>query len=309
MVKWWLLFSGGVVLGSCNQEKMQVEQAATPRIILKSKPKLVYRPTGPDPAVYDLLPVGGDTLIAVKWQGGLAVTTDAGKHWKELHDQRNKPDFVYFKYLTIDQHHILWGLDSWSGIHEPSYSRLAYSIDFGETWTWQEFDTHTFFPYEFYSQPGQALQVVTYQGKVHQLQDRIGKQWEVIQAIAELDHSVNDTIYGDAYFAGVRFKFLETGRLFARGPASWKPVATIGFINEVNDVCSCAGSTYVVCYNGSSSPTPHYLLRIKGGQVRDTIIFPNEDQKYLRCDKQGRLWLFNFRGVWEKSGKRLLKRY
>lgn len=171
----------------------------------------------------------------------------------------------------------MWGLDSWPGIHEPAYSRLAYSTDFGQTWTHQEFDTHVFFPYEFYSQPGHALQVVTYEGNVNQLQDRIGKKWQVVQTIAELNHLGNDTTYNDSYFAGTRFKFLETGQLFSKVAAKWKPLVTIGLINTVDDVCSCAGSTYVVGYNGSRSPMPHYLLRVTGGQVRDTITFSDED--------------------------------
>lgn len=58
-----------------------------------NRPKLVYKSTGPDKAVYDLLPVNGDTLIAVKWHGGLGLTTDAGLHWQSLHDQAQKRDF------------------------------------------------------------------------------------------------------------------------------------------------------------------------------------------------------------------------
>jgi hypothetical protein len=308
MLKWWLLLFGGIVLGSCNQKKKQVEQATLPPTASASKPKLVYQPTGPDPAVYDLLPVSDDTLIAVKWHGGLAVTTDAGKHWKGLHDQRKKSDFLYIKYLTIDQHHVLWGLDSWPGIHEPAYSRLAYSTDFGETWTRQEFDTHTFFPYEFYSQPGQALQVVTFDGKVHQMQDRVGKKWKVIQTIAELDNSVNDTIYGDSYFAGARFKFLETGQLFSRSGKGWQPVATAGFVNQLDDVCPCQGSTYITGQNRAADPPIHYVVRAAKGRVQDTIQ-TQEEQQQLRCDSKGRLWLFSFRGIWEKSGKNFLKRY
>lgn len=308
MLKWLLLLIGGIVLGSCNQKTKQVEQAAPPLTASTSKPKLVYRPTGPDPAVYDLLPVSGDTLIAVKWHGGLAVTTDAGKHWKGLHDQRKKPNFLYIKYLTIDQHHVLWGLDSWPGIHEPAYSRLAYSADFGETWTRQEFDTRTFFPYEFYSRPGQALQVVTYDGKVYQLQDRVGKKWKVIQAITELDHSVNDTIYDDSYFAGARFKFLETGHLFSRAGKGWQPIATAGFMNQLDDVCTCQGGTYLTGQNRAADPPIHYVVHAAQGRVQDTIR-TQEEQQQLRCDSKGRLWLFSFRGIWLKQGSQFLKRY
>lgn len=75
-----------------------------------------------------------------------------------------------------------------------AYSRLAYSTDFGETWTRQEFDTHTSFPYPFYSRPGQALQVAPYDGIVYQLQNRVGKKWKVAPAIAELNKSVNKSL-------------------------------------------------------------------------------------------------------------------
>jgi hypothetical protein len=304
----WLL-ALSCLSSSCNSESNQAEKAKKPQTSTVAKPKLVYKPTGPNKAVEDLLPVNGDTLIAVKWGGGIAITTDAGLHWRNLHDQAKTHDFLFFKYLTIDQHHVLWGLDSWRGIHESDYSRLDHSFDFGETWKHLEFDTNKFFPYEFYSLPGKPLQVLTYNGMVSQMQDRTGKKWKPVKNVTELDNSVNDTIPGDSYFFGGQFKFLETGQLFSRTMKGWNPIVTARFINEVNDVCSCAGSTYVVGYNGAVSPTPHYLLRIANNQVRDTTVLPDEDQKYLRCDKKGRLWLFNFNGVWQKSGSRFLKRY
>ncbi|MBH8556551.1 WD40/YVTN/BNR-like repeat-containing protein [Hymenobacter negativus] len=303
------LIALGCLSSSCNSESNQADKVKKPQTSSVAKPKLVYKPTGPDKAIYDLLPVNSDTLIAVKWHGGLAITTDAGLHWQNLHDQPQKHDFLYFKHLTIDEHHILWGLDSWPGMHEPAYSRLAYSADFGNTWKHLEFDTHKFFPYEFYSLPGKPLRIIAYDGTVSQMQDRAGKKWKSVKTVVELDNSVNDTIPGDSFFSGGQFKFLETGQLFSRTIKGWHPIVTAGFINEVNDVCSCAGSTYVVGYNGAVSPTPHYLLRIANGQVRDTTVLPDEDQRYLRCDKKGRLWLFNFRGVWRKSGNRLVYRY
>jgi hypothetical protein len=297
------------MLGCGNQQKKQAAQAAPPHLLLHSKPKLVYRPTSPNPAVYDLLPVHGDTLIAVKWHGGLAVTTDAGQHWTGLHDQRNKPDFVHFKYLTLDQHHVLWGLDSWPGIHEPAYSRLAYSTDFGKTWTRQAFDTHTFFPYTFYSHPGQALQVVTYEGNVYQLQDRLGKKWKGSRALAELNNTVNDTIAVDSYHDGARFRFLAGGQVFARAKQGWHLITTLPFINSLDDACSCNGSLYLLGYNTSTPyPSSHYLVRLKGNQLKDTIRL-QEEQQQLRCDSKGRLWLFSFRGVWEKTGQNFAKRY
>jgi hypothetical protein len=299
--------------GACNTEPKQAKNNERVPASLATKPKLVHKPTGPDKAVHDLLAVNGDTLIAVKWDGGIAITTDAGLHWRSLHDQPQKHDFLYFKYLTIDQHHVLWGLDSWAGIHEPAYSRLAYSIDFGETWKHLEFDTHKFFPYEFYSLPGEPLRVIAFDGKVHQMRDRIGKNWNVVDRIEELNHTVNDTISIDSYFSEGRYKFYRGGQLFSRIGADWKLLTTVGFINEVSDVCSCSGNIYLAGSNNTVSPTPEYLLRVKHGQVVDTTMLPSESQyiepKHLLCDSKGRLWLYNFRGIWQKSGDKLLKRY
>ncbi|RPD44385.1 hypothetical protein DNI29_22030 [Hymenobacter sediminis] len=308
IINGWLLLCGGILLGSCNQNKKTIEQAATPQTALTSKPTLVYRPTGPDPAVADLLPISGDTLIAVKNYGGLTVTTDAGRHWKGQNDQRQNPDFLFIKDLTIDQHHVLWGLDSWPGIHEAPYSRLSHSTDFGKTWTQQQFNPTTFFPYTIYSSPGQALQIVTYDGNVCQIQDQIGRKWKYVKTISELNQRVNDTIYDDGYVAGARFKFLKTGQVFSRSSKGWKPVATAGFINWVDDVCSCQGSTYITGRNSAAAPPNNYLIRAANGRVQDTIRIQQE-QLRLRCDSKGRLWLFNFRGIWEKSGKSILKRY
>jgi hypothetical protein len=66
MLNGWLLLFGGLVLGSCDQQKKPVAQAASPQPVSASAHKLVYLPTGPDPGVFDLLPVNGDTL---RWSG------------------------------------------------------------------------------------------------------------------------------------------------------------------------------------------------------------------------------------------------
>ena len=264
----------------------------------------MHRPTGPDKNVLDLLPLAGDTLIAAKF-GGYALTTDAGKHWQEY-----DPKYWFIKHLTIDEHHVLWGLDSWPGIHEAPYSRMVYSQDFGKTWKRREYDTSTLFPYEFYSLPGQALQILTFRGKVYQIKDREGKQWGLVKSITEIENGLaGDTIPGDSYFSAARFKFLETGQLFFKRNTKWIPIVTVNFINQLDDVCACAGSTYLIGYNRTISPTPHYLLRASKGKIRDTIILPREEYQNLRCDKKGRIWLYNFRGVWQKYGNKLLKRY
>ncbi|RTQ53496.1 hypothetical protein EJV47_01790 [Hymenobacter gummosus] len=306
MMRYWILVLG-VAVGACSQQQEQDKQKAPS--VLSDKTDLRQRTRKADHAVHDLLPVSGDTLIAVKWHGGLAITTNAGQTWQHLHDQRDKPDFLYIKYLTIDHNYVLWGLDSWPGVHEPPYSRMAYSTDFGKTWIRREFNPRIFFPYKFYSCARQPVQIITYNGQIHHMGDAEGQKWKLVKAVPELNYSVNDTVFGDSYFDGARFKFLETGELFSRTSRDWKPIVTIKPISELNDVCACDGSIYLVGYNRSFSPTPHYLLQITNSQIKDTVLLPELEQLNLRCDNQGRLWAFDYRRVWIKAGNRLIRRY
>ena len=88
----WLIALSGLS-SSCNLEPKQIKSGERVPAASIIKPKRVYKPTGPDKAVHDLLTVNGDTLFAVKWNGGLALSTDAGSHWQNLHDQSQKRDF------------------------------------------------------------------------------------------------------------------------------------------------------------------------------------------------------------------------
>lgn len=97
--------------------------------------------------VHDLLPISGDTLIAAKWYGGMVLTYNAGKTWKFL-----SPDLL-IKTMTIDNKGVLWGMDSWQGIHESDYSRLHKSINNGKARMATAFDTQKFFPLEIFSSP------------------------------------------------------------------------------------------------------------------------------------------------------------
>ncbi|RSK32541.1 WD40/YVTN/BNR-like repeat-containing protein [Hymenobacter metallilatus] len=264
-----------------------------------------------DAAVNDLLSIGKDTLIAVKHGGGLALTIDAGGHWQHLHDEEHTVDFVDFNSLTIDQQGVLWGLDRWAGMHEADYARLALSPDLGKTWLWHDFNPETFFPYSFYSQPGQPLQIVTNGGTVYQLQDQIGSSWRPKQYLSELDNTVNDTTSDDSYFAQHQFKFLKAGQLFRRTHTSWELVGITTFINEVEDVCACNGRIYFTSRGSAYGDSPDYLLTANGPyQPADTLRLQRKlDQVRLRCDGRGRLWLFNYRGIWQKVGSTFQQRY
>lgn len=270
-----------------------------------------------NPGVKDLLPIKGDTLIAALtyWgsqtkHGGIAITTDAGKHWQTLH--RNRANNLSLDELTLDNHGVLWGLTSSVAFERvPNYARLYFSRDFGKTWGSHPFDTRTFHPTRIGSQPGQPLELVTKHGKVYRLQDHAGKEWAFIKYDPELDADSLATHFDEALlgerFNNGKYKFRDNGQLSARIGGKWKPVATISFINTVSDVCPCDTSLYVTAKNDALNPSPNYLLRVVGGQVRHIILTP-EGTNHLRCDDTGRLWVFSEDGIWEMVWGTALKR-
>ena len=313
----WAIFLAALLV-SCHEKQNKAEQAVQPLISSSEKAKPVHQPTGPLAHVEDLLPVHGDTLIAVM-QFRLALTTDAGRHWHDLPHSKSMP---LIKRLAIDQHHTLWGLDWWPGIHEAPYARLSYSTDFGETWAgYHKFDPETFLPYTFYSPPGYPIQMLTHgEEKLYQMQDRFGKQWAFIRSLAERDvkqdtlaeptlppvvREAPDTAPRAKYFAAHRFKFLETGQLFARSPTGWQLAARIGMLNDLDDVCPCQGRIYVTGRNRNVDPTLS-LVQVANGRVQESIR-TQEESLSLRCDSNGRLWLFGSNGVWQKRGRVLQK--
>lgn len=313
-------------LASCGQEppRNPTSPARAPAAQLSSaasspKPPLAAPIPPPLSGAGDLVPIHGDTLLAVTMYQGIALTTDAGKHWTQRPPRRS-PALLGLKYswvgqrfapvlntVTMDHYGVLWGLAWGNAPHSQPYSRLSYSTDFGETWSYyQSLPTDTFLLYRFYSRPGQPVQALTYQtGKLYQLQDRRGKRWTYIRTIAELDAD-QDTIAGASYFAGAQFKFLDTGQLFSRTKKGWHPVASVDFINEIDDVCSCQGSIFLTGRDRNSGEASLSLVQITNGHVGDSIQ-TKEVSLALRCDSKDRLWLFSNFGVWQKSGHKLNK--
>jgi hypothetical protein len=301
------------LLGCGNEENKEKRVALLPRS--KAARDTVDR----NPGVMDLLPITGDTLIAARsyWgsptkHGGVAITTDAGKHWQTLH--RNRTGDLSLDELTVDNHGVLWGLTSSVAFERvPNHARLYRSRDFGKTWDSHPFDTRTFHPTRVGSQPGKPLHLVTKHGKVYRLQDPAGKEWKFIQYDPELDSDSLATHFDEARlgerFNNGTYRFRDGGQLSIRTGGQWKPVATISFINTVSDVCPCDTSLYVTAKNDALNPSPNYLLRVVDGQVRHIILTP-EGTNHLRCDDTGRLWVFSEDGIWEMIwGTALKKRF
>lgn len=92
-------------------------------------------------SILDLVVIGKDTIIASTHDMRIIVSRDGGKSWVTTED-------ILIKKLGLDGKRI-WGIDSWIGIHERSYSRLFYSDDIGKTWKQIELNPESFFATDF----------------------------------------------------------------------------------------------------------------------------------------------------------------
>lgn len=111
------------------------------------------------PSILDLVVIGKDTIVASTSGMSIIVSHNGGKTWATT--ERH-----LMKQLGLDGKRI-WGVDSWIGIHERSYSRLFYSDDIGKTWKQIELNTDLFFAMEF----------IEIGGKLWIVDDR-GNLWE-----------------------------------------------------------------------------------------------------------------------------------
>lgn len=113
-------------------------------------------------SVSDILFLDTKNIICSKRNGEIAFSNDGGDTWNTV----SKCDLDN---LTIDDKGKIWGIKSWVGIHEPSYSRLYYSEDRGMTWTEHTFNVNKFFPLRIFSEPSQKLRVLTFSNQVFEL--------------------------------------------------------------------------------------------------------------------------------------------
>jgi hypothetical protein len=132
-------------------------------------------------SIENVFDISNDTIIACKYGKGLILSTDAGKTWTELKTE------IQFNEVTIIDNGFLVGLDSWRGIHEPDYSRLYLSKDFGQTWQIFNLDTKRFFPLNIVSNPREKLSVQTVDNKIYQLNGTdLINDWTFVKNATEL---------------------------------------------------------------------------------------------------------------------------
>ena len=247
-------------------------------------------------AINDLLPIYGDTLIAVRNKSGLLITINGGKNWEVLNDK------VYFKKIIIDSKKVLWGLDSWIGIHEPSYSTLYYSKDFGKNWKEVKFNTEVFFPINIVSKPFEKLRVITENWKKYELVgDDPNKDWLSIESGDQNDSNNITTGPYKISFAGYLIK--ENKNVGSKDTLLKLNDISIPFqILLDKDTLFVAGGGYggYKAYFSSISLSDTILTtyQVLGIQILG-----------IRKDNFDRLWLFGDGGIFLKKNDTILNMY
>ncbi|RZK09718.1 MAG: hypothetical protein EOO43_21000 [Flavobacterium sp.] len=96
------------------------------------------------PGIRGVFDVSVDTIVLLRHSLGIEVSSDRGMSWIWLAKDINR-----FNEFTIDDKGLMWGLELWIGIHEPSYCRMHSLQDKGKTWKSYELDAQKFFPMLF----------------------------------------------------------------------------------------------------------------------------------------------------------------
>lgn len=189
-----------------------------------------------DKTIQNVFDISKDTIIACKYGQGLILSTDAGLNWTELKTN------LLFDEVTMTDSGYLVGLDSWQGIHEPDYSRLYLSKDFGKTWQTFNLDTKSFFPLNIVSKPKEKVLVQTVDNKLYQLNGlNLKTDWTFVQLAkpsggkdnkSSLPFAIDD--YDDH-----RIKLFQTNN---------KTIDTLAILDQcrqVNDIVSANKFVYI----------------------------------------------------------------
>jgi len=245
-------------------------------------------------AIHDLLSVSGDTLIGVKWESGIIVTTDGGKTWIE------KAHSTIIKEITIDNNGILWGLDCWIGIHEASYSRLMFSKDFGNSWERIDFNIDQLFPIAFSSKPHENLTIATIDNKTYRLTGNDYKtNWTLIDTV---DREADGAIYSLPYKISSRTILLKQNN-----NGVWDTLIKIPDISIPFEIIQSKDTLFIAAggYGGYKA----LFASITNDTTLTKYEMPSIQALGVVQDSKGRIWTFGDGGIFILQKNKLKKMY
>jgi hypothetical protein len=246
--------------------------------------------------IIDLLPISNDTLIAVSSDSKILTTNDGGANWVIVNNSISNN----IKQITIDQNRVLWGLDFWHGIHEPSYSELFFSSDFGRTWQKIGLDYSMALPVQIISLPFSQLTIEDVERKQYQLShSKTNMKWEYVGKTQAVNYYYRDTLY----------TFSEGGYITKANRSIAGDIDTLKKIDNISKIFQVIklGDTFYIAgsaeggynsYFASFNVRTHLLHRFltKGDQILG-----------IRKGRLEKMWIFGDAGIFLKKEDSLVE--
>lgn len=254
-----------------------------------------------DKTIQNVFDISNDTIIACKHGQGLILSTDAGQSWKELKTN------ILLDEVTMTDSGYLVGLDSWQGIHEPDYSRLYLSKDFGKSWQTFELDTKTFFPLHIVSPPKTKMVVQTVDNKLYQLNGlNLKTDWAFVQSAKPTDE---EKIKSSFPFAiddndDHRIKLLMTSKTI-------DTLAILANCRQVNDVINSSGFVYIAGAGYKNLSDKEYYAYYAAYNEKSGLkeyVIPGH-YAYLKKTQLDRIYIMNDAGLFIADRDSLRKLY
>ncbi len=255
-----------------------------------------------DKTIQNVFDISNDTIIACKYGQGLILSTDAGLNWTELKTN------LMFDEVTMTDSGYLVGLDSWQGIHEPDYSRLYLSKDFGKTWQTFNLDTKSFFPLNIVSKPKDKVLVQTVDNKLYQLNGlNLKTNWTFVQLAkpsGEKDSKSSFPFAIDDY-DDHRIKLFKTNN---------KTIDTLAILDkcrQVNDIVSTSEFVYIAgtgYLNLSDQENYAYYASYNKQNGLKEYVIPGH-YAYLKKTQLNKVYIMNDEGLFLTNQDTLKRLY
>lgn len=254
-----------------------------------------------DKTIQNVFDISSDTIIACKYGKGLILSKDSGKTWMELKTE------VPFDEVTIIDSGFLVGLDSWRGIHEPDYSRLFLSKDFGRTWQTFNLDTKRFFPLNIVSNPREKILVQTVDNKIYKLTGTdLINNWTFVKNGRELQNQYKDI--------ELPFKIDDSNdheiRLLLKTNKQIDTLAKLATCRQVNNVASFNDFVYISGegYEKSFEETYAYFASYSKSKGLKEYKIPGH-YAYLKKTQLNNIYIMNDEGLFITNKDTLRRLY
>jgi hypothetical protein len=232
-------------------------------------------------SISDVLFLNDTVIVCAKRNSEIVMSENGGTTWASISK-------CYVDQLTIDDKGTIWGIKSWIGIHEPSFSELYYSKNRGKSWVKNTFDTKVFFPVKIFSEPHQKLSVLSFSDKVYELRgNNIKGDWAEIGSVDTNRMNQVSGLHNEREFKKMNSRF---------DLSDWSICLDV---LENNDTVYMAGEGIDRKAYFSMFPNKNQQFKYKMDGTQATGI---------KKDLSNRIWVFGDAGLFLQSGKILLKK-